>query len=546
MASIIDRGVQRRHGWSWRTGAALLALLMALLSVGRVFAGGVVWLPARSATHGTVAHALPSLATDHNHAYILTIAGDTTGLSAPVYYTTNAFGAWRTTLLSAKGPHAGGAYLGDYVIIAVDPTIKPHGRLYAVWNVAGTPTTPERTVLYTSNDEGAAWTGPLTLATGSAGRVVALAAGKGTAAVAIVGSFRDLGAGPCSEAGVADLFVVTYNGATWAKPRNLSSCLSDKAGGFDKPKLAFDATTALFSVTAISAVDGQALLWYAQGSGSAWAPLAPTPLAGVGGSVESSGSPYDDYRLAAAGGAVYVAYTGRDTLEAHLSSYDIRLAVKTSGQAWTVQRVTRDPANCEKYDVALAALPGRVALAYTFGSSERCQDQAEDHSSRVHVLTGSANSLRDMALATPAGVPSHALGHDCYRPAVSSDGGLFRVVDVCDGLGQGANLFYQPEFFDIGPIVTLTVPSVGSGAIHLSWSEHNAVPGFGVVSYQAQVRDGIGPWQDVTLGTTSTSLAYTQGSKGHSYTFRVRGRDGMSIQGDWAVSAAVPVRPPSG
>jgi len=542
MVSIIDRGARRRHGRSRRVGVALLAPLLALLGVGPAFAGGVVWLPAHRATHATIDHALPSLATYHNHAYILTIADGATGLSAPVYYTTNAFGAWRTTLLSARGPQAGGAYLGDYVIIAVDPTIKPHGRLYAVWNVAGAGLTPAKTVLYTSDDEGAVWSGPRTLATGASGRVVALAAGKGKAAVAIVGSYRDLGVGVCKEAGFADLFVVTYNGATWAKPRNLSSCLSDKARGFDKPKLAFDATTGLFSVTAITDPFGRNLLWYARGSGSAWSSLAPTPLTGVGGSVESSGSPYDDYRLAAAGGAVYVAYTGPDAPGVHLSSYDIRLAVKTSGHAWSVRRVTRDPANCEKYDVALAALPGRVALAYTFGAVVRCQHQKDEHVSRVHVLMGPASRLRDMALAAPA-------GDACYRPAVSSDGNLFRVAEVCGGPGQGAyqradphaNLLYQPEFFDIGPIVTLAVPSVGGGAIHLSWHEHNAVPGFGVVSYQVQVRDGTGPWRNAAPETTSMSLADNHGSKGHSYRFRVRGRDRMSIQGDWAVSTAVSV-----
>jgi len=236
MANIIDRGVRRRHGWSRRAGAALLAPLLALLGVGPAFAGGVVWLHAHRATHATtIDHALPSLATYHNHAYILTIGDGATSLSAPVYYTTNAFGPWRTTMLSAKGPQAGGAYRGDYAIIAVDPAIKPRGRLYAVWNVLGAGLTPGKTVLYTSDDEGAVWSGPRTLATGASGRVVALAAGKGKAAVAIVGSYRDLGAGACKEAGFADLFVVTYNGATWVRPRNLSSCVADTARGFDKP-----------------------------------------------------------------------------------------------------------------------------------------------------------------------------------------------------------------------------------------------------------------------------------------------------------------------
>jgi len=102
MANIIDRGVRRRHGWSRRAGAALLAPLLALLGVGPAFAGGVVWLHAHRATHATtIDHALPSLATYHNHAYILTIGDGATSLSAPVYYTTNAFGPWRTTMLSA-------------------------------------------------------------------------------------------------------------------------------------------------------------------------------------------------------------------------------------------------------------------------------------------------------------------------------------------------------------------------------------------------------------------------------------------------------------
>jgi hypothetical protein len=56
-----------------------------------------------------------------------------------------------------------------------------------------------------------------------------------------------------------------------------------------------------------------------------------------------------------------------------------------------------------------------------------------------------------------------------------------------------------------------------------------------------QVRDGGGPWQDLTpQGTRSTFLVYAHLQSGHRYTFRVRARDGVNNWGAW-VSAGTHV-----
>lgn len=510
------------------SSAALTCMLVAVLPVSQVAAVGAIWLATVKATSTATDKSQPALATYRNHAYILWLGGDALANHGnyQVFYTTNASGAWQTRLLTSAGPSAGGALDGPRALIAVDPTIK---RLYAVWPVPP----PGGLVLYTSDNEGATWQGPTLLVKTTGVSIfanIAVAAGGGKVAVAFLGSYRDFGAGACKERGYTDVFVVTYGGSSWSTPRNLTSCASDQAGGFRTARLAYDETTGRFSLVAQDD-SGKFRLWYLQGSGTTWSVPALTPMAHL---TTGAGNFYNgDYRVAAAGGVTYVAYPLSTKPGAYFSNVDVYLATHKSGQGWTMQRVTQDPLDCQKYDVALAARPGRIALAYTWNTW--CARTGGPRENYIHVMTGLPGHLKDLVPFTPT-IPS-----SCARPVLSTDGDLFRVIQICSNVGaKGGNIYYTPEYLDVvGPTATITkIKAAGPGAIRLAWSAQDPTPGSGVAYYQVQVRVNGGAWQDVVTATQSLFLVYKQAQAGKSYTFRVRARDKVNNWGAW-VSATM-------
>src|SRR5579871_6687176 len=107
------RGAAVRRRWlgSGRASAALIGLLLALLLPPATHAavGGPIWLPTQQVTSTMTNKLATSMATYRNHAYILWLGDAPPGqVNAPVYFSTNASGAWKTRLLSSTGPGAGG------------------------------------------------------------------------------------------------------------------------------------------------------------------------------------------------------------------------------------------------------------------------------------------------------------------------------------------------------------------------------------------------------------------------------------------------------
>jgi hypothetical protein len=516
-------GLRRRSAAGY---AVLIGLFLAFLLPPAMpaAASGGVWLATQQATFSATNKSVPSIATYRNHAYILWLSDPLPGHTYyQVYYTTNASGAWKTRLLAGVGPEAGGALDGPRMLIAVDPTVK---RLYAVWPVA------TGLILYTSDNEGATWHGPITLVKdpfpSAISPDIALAAGGGKVAVAFHGGVRDFGKGACKEIGLGDIFVLTYNGTTGSPPQNVTSCSSDQANGFRTQQLAYDETTGRFSLVALDD-SGKFRLWFAQGSGATWSKPALTPMTHL---VTGAGNFYNgDYRVAATGGATYVAYPLSTKPGAGFSNVDVYLAMHRPGQGWAVQRVTHDPLDCQKFDVALAARPDRVALAYRFGVW--CAKPGGPHEEYIHVLTGLPGHFQEVVPFKPP-IPS-----GCLRPVLATDGNVFRVLQVCHNVGaKGGNLFYTPEFDDVvGPTTHITgISAAGSGAIRVAWSAQDPTPGSGVAYAQVEVRVDGGAWQTVVAATQASFIVYTHAQPGKTYTFRVRARDKVNNWGAWVTA----------
>ena len=488
-------------------------------------AAGPIWLATQQATFTMTNKSVPSMATYRNHAYILWL-GDPVGKHSyyQVYFTTNAAGVWQTRLLAAVGPAYAGAGDAPRALIAVDASVK---RLYAVWPVGA------GLVLYTSGDQGATWQGPTTLVKTTAASGIfpniALAAGGGKVAVAFDDSAATMVKGACTDTGVNDVFVLTYNGTAWSAPQNVTSCGSVKANGWRTARLAYDQTTGRFSLVALDD-SGKYHLWYsAQGSGGTWSTPSLTPMSEL-----LSINNYDgDYRVAAIGGATYVVYDLSTKPNTGFSYVDVYLAVHQPGSGWTVRRITQDPFNCEKFDVAISALPGRLALAYRWGGF--CAKPSGLPHESIHVLTGLPSGLADTVLkpATPT---------NCLRPVLSTDGNVFRLLQVCyNTTGPGQNLFYTPEFYDVvGPTATITkVTNIGPGTLEVYWTAQDPTPGSGVAYSQVQVRVSGGAWQSVVAATPATQVLYEQAQPGDTYVFRVRSRDKVNNWGAWVVSAPI-------
>ena len=533
--SLIGGSGTRRRGRSaaWRAslaGAILAGLLGALAPLAPAGASGAIWLKTQQATFMKVTNESVSMASYRNHAYILWLEGD---LSHPnnywVYYTTNASGAWKTRLLSKAGPGPGGVLDQYRALIAVDPTLK---HLYAVWppNLAH----GGELDLYTSDDEGATWQGPTTLAKSASAGIfpnIALAVGGGKAAAAFDGNPHDFGIKPACPGGIADILAVTYNGTAWSQPQDVSSCIASQANGFRTQRLAYDETTGRFSLVGLDDTNDYRL-WSAQGSGATWSTPSLTPMTHVtSGSGDNGGGLY---QIAAAGGTTYVAYALRAPGKAWCC-VDVFLGLRHAGQSWTTQRITQDPLNCEKADVAVAARPSRIALAYRWfhGNCAKPEPSSAPQEQYIHVLTGLPGHFQEVVPLKPP-VPSN-----CLRPLLSTDGDLFRVVQMCGNNGaKGENLFYTPEFLDVvGPTMHIAkISTAGPGAIRVAWSAQDPTPGSGVAYFQVQARVGGGAWQNVVAATQSLFIVYNGAQAGKTYTFRVRARDKVNNWGAWVTA----------
>jgi hypothetical protein len=190
------------------------------------------------------------------------------------------------------------------------------------------------------------------------------------------------------------------------------------------------------------------------------------------------------------------------------------------------------------------ARAGRLALAYAFAdvNSGACgsSSAASEPSMGVHLLTGTPGHWVEAPLTRGYGNAKASL-------ALSSDGDLFRVVysNPVDNAGSDTtDVFYKPEFLDVvGPTTHLSLPATATApAIRIRWSAQDPTPGSGVAHCVVQVRDGAGPWQDLTpQGTRSTFLVYAHLQSGHRYTFRVRAQDKVNNWGAW-VSAGTHAR----
>ncbi|HVA91301.1 MAG TPA: fibronectin type III domain-containing protein [Chloroflexota bacterium] len=508
--------------------AALVGLLLAflLLPASPAAASGAIWLPTQQATFSATNKSASSMATYRNHAFILWLGDPVANHSYyQVYYTTNASGAWKTRLLSGVGPGYGGAGDGPRALIAVDPAIK---RLYAAWPVGA------GLVLYTSDNEGTTWQGPTILVKTGASKIfpnIALAADKGKVAIAFDGNPHDFGIKPACSGGIADVLAVIYNGTAWSQPQDLTSCVSVQSNGFRTQRLAYDETTGRFSLVAQDD-SGTYRLWYAQGSGTTWSTPALTPMIHLMDIATYNG----DYRVAAAGGTTYVTYALSTKPGTGFSYVDVYLGTHRSGQDWAVQRITHDPLNCEKFDVALAALSARLALAYRWGGfCAKPEPPSGPHEEYIHVLTGLPGHFKEIVPFQPP-IPS-----SCLRPVLSTDGNVFRVLQVCSNVGsntKGVNLYYTPEFLDVvGPITHITaISAAGPGQIRVAWTAQDPTPGSGVAYAQVEMRMDGGAWQTVVAATQSSFIVYTHAQVGHTYTFRVRSRDKVNNWGAWVTA----------
>jgi hypothetical protein len=495
-------------------------------------ASGGIWLATQQTTSTATNKAVPSMATYRNHAYILWLGDVPPGkTTTQIFFTTNASGAWKTRLLSAAGPYPGGVVGGGpNVFMAVDPSIK---RLYAIWS-NGKPGAGG-IVMYTSDDEGAIWQGPTSIVKNppSANIIdnLALAVGGGKLAVAFDGNPHDFGIKSACPGGIADLLAVTYNGTVWSQPQDVTSCVATQSSGFRTQRLAYDETTGRFSLVALDDTNNYGL-WYAQSSGTTWSAPVLTPMSHL---VSGANNPYDgDYQVAAAGGTTYVAYANLIKPNAAWCCVDVYLGTHRSGQGWKVQRITHDPLNCQKFDVGLAALPDRIAIAYRWGGScAKPEPPSGPHEEYIHVLTGLPGQFQETVLFKPK-IPSN-----CLRSVVSTDGNVFRVLQTCYNVGtSGVNLFYTPEFDDVvGPVTQITsISAAGPGAIRVAWSAQDPTPGSGVAYAQVEVQVNGGAWQYVTKATQSVFIMYTHAQAGQTYTFRVRSRDKVNNWGAWVTA----------
>jgi hypothetical protein len=505
--------------------ATLAALLTALLALTTATASGPVWLPTVRAAHLPSRYVALALATYRNHAYVLSTRLDPTRSDVPVgvSVTTNESGAWTTRLLSAKAPLQ--LIEENQTSLALDPGTR---RLYAAWAYNARP--GYDTIGVWTRDVAGTWRGPRAISTLSSEGPASVVAAQGKVYVAFTAQ-EDASSAPCHNSRT-DVFVTAYDGSTWSAPQNVTNCISGLADGdtFYAPRLALDGSH--LYLTSANASHATWDLWYLDKAGGTWSrPVQITHR-------RENDLYHYDYSIAASEGTAYVAYTAYTGVQGGgtFGHHDVFLATHALGGAWTVRDVTKEPYDCDKYAPALVARAGRLGLAYVFAdvNSGACgsSSAASEPFKGVHLLTGTPGHWVEAPLTR---------GNDNAKasPALSSDGDLFRVVysNPVDNAGSATtNVFYKPEFLDVvGPTTHLSVPAtVTAPSIRIRWSAQDPTPGSGVAHCVVQVRDGAGPWQDLTpQGTRSTFLVYAHLQSGHRYTFRVRARDKVNNWGAW-------------
>ena len=513
--------------------ATLAALLTALLALTTATAIGPVWLPTVRAAHLPFSDVALALATYRHHAYMLSTRLDPTRSDAPagVYFTTDESGAWTTRLLSARAPLQ--LIEENQTALALDPNTR---RLYAAWAYNARP--GYDTIGVWTRDAAGTWRGPRAISTLSSEGPASVVAAQGKVYVAFTAQ-EDASSAPCHNSRT-DVFVTAYDGSTWSAPQNVTNCVSGLANGdnFYAPRLALDGGH--LYLTSANSSHATWDLWYMDNAGGPWS----RPVRITHG--RENDLYHYDYSIAASEGTAYVAYTAYTGVQGGgtFGHHDVFLATHAPGGSWTFRDVTKEPYNCDKYAPALVARAGRLALAYVFAdvNSGACGSSAaaSEPSMGVHLLTGTPGHWVEAPLTR---------GNDNAKAslALSSDGDLFRVVysNSVDNVGSDTtDVFYKPEFLDVvGPTTHLSVTATATApSIRIRWSAQDPTPGSGVANYVVQVRDGAGPWQDLTpQGTRSTFLVYAQLQSGHRYTFHVRARDKVNNWGAW-VSAGTHVR----
>ena len=439
--------------------------------------------------------------------------------------------------LACSPPTDQSAYGAQWTAIAIDPSIN---RLYAAWvRPPITPLGPASLWVWTSDDAGNTWHGPTTVASGQISEPPDIVAAHGRAYIAFTAA-PDKHTAACTDttSRTSDVMVATFAGEHWSAPQNLTSCATGaKALSFDGPKLALDDASGYLYLVSDSE---ESNLWYMDNDAGSWSPprRIVTAMSDLG---QFLGGYRYDYRIAITAGTVYVAYD--DRAPGHAATpygyHDVFLAIHPKGGSWTLQRVTQDPNNCVKAEVALVARAGRLGLAFISFGSGACAGSSAPQYNLAQVWTGTPGHWTAGTIATPA-------RNSCSSPALSSDGDIFRLIEVCGGAGGNANphgdLYYTPEFLDvIGPTITQFVVPVTAAppSVMLRWSTQDPTPGAGVAYYELQVSDNGGPAQTVVAATRSRFLVYTHLVSGHHYTFRLRARDHVNNWGGWASTSTL-------
>lgn len=499
----------------------ILALGASLWTLPSVQASGIFWLPTQRASDASFDHLNPVLAAYKNHGYILSVRVNGDSPVTSVYFSTNETGKWNTQLMSSAGPS--NTYSEEFVSLAVDSST---GRLYAAWVYAENSNTQALGVW--TRIPGGQWSGPTNVATeGSLQGQPFIVAANGKAYATFISS--DI-AGVCDDSNSrsGDVQVVSYDGANWSSPRNLTSCVADsKILEFITPKLALDEQGRAYLV---SAANGD--LWYADNVSGSWSnPVQMTSGANVPDSVGTSLRTF--YGVAASQGTAYVAFVRH----AGTPADDVLLTSHASGGAWsTPARVSpSDSFDCPKFGVSIVASSGRVGISYVRGSSGYCHGSSGVSGSVPFLFTGAPGQMSPVRSLV-------GKASDCFATSLANEGNLFRFAASCDHpatIDKG-QLYYKAEFLDtMGPISRLEARNHGSSSIQLRWSARDPQPGSGVASYQLQARMAAGGWKSILRSTTKRTLTYHVVRRG-TYTFRVRARDHARNWGNW-VSAIVRV-----
>ena len=447
-----------------------------------------------------------------------------------MYLTTNESGAWRTALLSPHGP--ANAYESEYAALALDASTN---TLYAAW-IYRKSATADALGVWTRGAAGP-WSGPTDLVTvetvnGQPSLVgqVSVAAGQGRAYVAFAAAPSAI-PGPCPDTASrsADAVVAAYDGHTWSRPRNLTSCVSDlRAQAFADPKLALDEHGRAYLISLDSTASGN--LWFIESDGGAWStPSRITHESSIG---LYAGSPAlrGLYALAASGGAVYVAYAR----PAGAPGADVLLLTRPAAGTWSVPAHVSPPdaQGCPKWGLAIAARTGRVAVAYIRSFGGYC------HVVDVANATNRPNVRRRAARPARARRADPACGQQLRR---------HRAGERRRPLPGRADLWLRRAGAERRPVLHAGVPGCrrahgaperrgDDGGDHADVERPGSTPGSGVAAYTLQVRKDGGAWQTLLPATRATRFVYSPVQAGHDYSFRLRARDGANNWGAWVLA----------